>query len=327
MVNIFGDRGKAGSRGQRGPIGPVGKSGPLGPRGDVGKDGARGPSGSVGPPGPKGDIGRPGPKGSIKDLCTWMSNTTLKIFQQNDEVGCFFIENLSKDIKREGADIKSWVSRSNKNFNLTADHPATSVVNLPNERYAIVFKNSRYVNEDMSLISNHRGCYGFICITFRTSSDTPQTLLSNYERPGQGFREISISDGGIDITGAVHGGKTETVRIKHGCRDWTTLFIEYVGFKHQPSQLTYTVNGNQSGDFAFDYVDAWQTGFSLGSRYDDSRYFQGQVSSLEIYHMEDMHGQKLPQCLKDLVMNQQNLEDECEPTPAKKKKVGNQSYN
>ena len=141
MVNIFGDRGggeeEKGSIGERGSIGPAGRRGPPGVKGDVGKEGVRGSKGSKGDQGVaglKGDRGPPGPKGSpggtITDLCIWMPHTVLKNLQENEEAGCFFIEDLKKDIKRVGSDITQWISRSQKHLNLTADQPSKSLTNL-----------------------------------------------------------------------------------------------------------------------------------------------------------------------------------------------------
>ena len=198
MVNIFGDRG-GGFRDERGPIGPAGRIGPPGSKGDAGKEGARGSQGARGDRGPrgskgdqgvagsKGDRGSPGPKGSpgtITDLCTWMPHTVLKNLQENEEDGCFFSVVLSKDIKREGSDIKQWISQSQKELNLEAERASKSLTDLANGHHALVFHNSRYINEDILLLANHPGTHGFIFITFYTSGDHGQTILSNFQTSG-----------------------------------------------------------------------------------------------------------------------------------------------
>ena len=202
MVNIFGDRGGGGSRGERGPIGPVGRIGPPGLKSDAGKEGVRGPKGSKGDQGvagSKGDRGSPGPKGSpgtITDLCTWMPHTVLKNLQENEEDGCFFIVDLSKDIKREeSGDITQWISRSEKHFNLEAERASKSLTDLANGRHALVFKKSRYINEDIFLFANHPGSHGFICVTFCASADhEEQTLLSNFQTSSDNWHEISTTN-------------------------------------------------------------------------------------------------------------------------------------
>ena len=176
MVNILGDCGgeEGGSRGERGSIGPAGRLGPSGSKGDAGKGGIRGSQGERGDrgakeskgdqgvAGSKGDRGSPGPKGSpgtITDLCTSMPHTVLKNLQENEEAGCFFIADLSKDIKREreGSDIKQWISRIQKHLNLEAEWPSKSLTDLANGHHALVFKNSRYNNEDILLLANQSG--------------------------------------------------------------------------------------------------------------------------------------------------------------------------
>ena len=75
-----------------------------------GDRGAKGSKRDQGVAGSKGDRGSPGPKGSpgtITDLCTWMPHAVLKNLQENEEDGCFFIADLSKDIKRELKEVTS----------------------------------------------------------------------------------------------------------------------------------------------------------------------------------------------------------------------------
>ena len=140
----------------------------MGVRGDRGTQGSKGDQGVAGS---KDDRGSPGPKGSpgtITDLCTGMPHTVVKNLQENEEDGCFFIADPKKDIKREGSgDIKQWISRSQKHFNLEAERASKSLTDLANGRYALVFKNSCYINEDIFLFANQSGSHGFICVPFR----------------------------------------------------------------------------------------------------------------------------------------------------------------
>ena len=258
MVNIFGDRGKDGSRGERGPIGPAGRIGPPGSKGDAGKKGARGSQGERGDRGPKGyrgdqgvagskgDRGSPGPKGSsgtITDLCTWMSHTVLKNLQENEE-SCFFIVDLSKDIKREGSGNKQWISRSQKHLNLEAEQASKSLADLANGRHALVFKNSRYINEDILLLANQPGSHGFICVTFYTSGghEGEQAILSNFQTSSGNWHEISATNTEINIWGK-ENGKIKRVTIHHAVHSWTTLFIEYLG-PYPQTHGTYIINND-----------------------------------------------------------------------------------
>ena len=59
--------------------------------------------------GPRGPMGPQGLPGSIEDLCTWMPKSVIKNLQMNDELGSFFIEDPTKDLKKSGDDrCKYW---------------------------------------------------------------------------------------------------------------------------------------------------------------------------------------------------------------------------
>ena len=67
------------------------------------------------------------------------------------------------------------------------------------------------------------------------------------------------------------------------------------------------------------------TGFSVGSRYDNTRFLQGGIASIEMYHGK---GEKqIPQAVKDLIIKNQLIEskdigdEEPPPPPVKKKKI------
>ena len=223
MVNIFGDRdGEAGgSGGERGPIGPAGRIGPSGPNGDAGKEDVRSSHGVRGDQvvaGSKGDRGSPGPKGSpgtLTDLCTWMPHTVLKNLQENEEDGCFFIADLSKGIKREreGSDIKQWKSRSQKHLNLEAERASKSLTDLAIGHRALVFKNSRHINEDILLLTNQSGSHGFICVTFYISGGhEEQIILSNFQKSSGNWHEISATNTEINVW-VKENGKTKRVTI------------------------------------------------------------------------------------------------------------------
>ena len=115
----------------------------MGPKGADGPQGKRGADGAVGPPGKKGSQGPAGLPGSIIDLSQWLPKTLLYNFQQNDEIGCFFIENPTKDIKRKGSDIQQWINRSHNNPNLTAERASKDIVQISSNRYALTFKKKQ----------------------------------------------------------------------------------------------------------------------------------------------------------------------------------------
>ena len=237
MVNVFGDRGdgsRMGSRrppGRTGPPGPVGERGPSGVKGDRGSKGYKGDQGVAGSEGDRGSPGLKGPPGSITDLCTRMPNTVLKNLQENEEAGCFFVAEPSKDFKRGGGgDIKQWISQSQKHLNLEAERASKCLTELPNCRHALVFHNSRCINEDILLLANHPGSYGFICITFRASGDYEQIILSNFEKGKDNLREITATNTEIKIY-VNENGKRKSVNIHHAVHNWTTLFVQHATTK------------------------------------------------------------------------------------------------
>ena len=280
MANVFGDRGgvvnRMGSRGppgRSGPPGPVGERGPSeakgdrgakGYRGEPGRTGESGAKGCQGVAGSKGDRGSPGlkgPPGSITDLCTWMPNTILKNLQENKEASCFFVAEPSKDIKRGGGggggggDIKQWISRSQNHLNLEAERASKSLTELPNDRHALVFHNSRYINEDILLLVNYTGSHGFICVTFRASGDHDQTILSNFEKGTFNWHEIAATNTEINIYGK-ENGNPKRVNIHHGVHNWTTLFVQHATAKGQ-THRRYIINNDPklTGSFTLDCSD------------------------------------------------------------------------
>ena len=237
MVNIFGDRG-SGSRGVRGEAGPPGPPGmrgaegsvgPIGPKGDRGVQGPSGPVGLQGIVGPRGKRGEQGISG-VADLCRLMPYTVLKNLRKNDEVACFIITDLSKDILREGDKIKTLISRNVKCYNITAVKPSKSLKKL-DDRYALAFDHSRYISTDIVLDVHQPGYFSCICITFRVSAGAAaageQTLISNFETPGSDvFDEISVTDKEIHICIGKKNSKENRVTVKNDTHKWTTLYVE-----------------------------------------------------------------------------------------------------
>ena len=149
-----------------------------------------GSGGFQAPRGPRGPRGIPG---TIEDLCEWLPQTTLKNLQENEEVCCLFIEDPTKDIKRKGSGIQQWINRSHSNPNLTAERASKDIIQVSEHRYALAFKKNRYISDDLLFIPNHSGTYGFICVTFQTSENHEQVILSNVEKENKYFHEIYVT--------------------------------------------------------------------------------------------------------------------------------------
>ena len=68
------------------------------------------------------------------------------------------------------------------------------------------------------------------------------------------------------------------------------------------TKFNYSINNDpqSEGSFTFDTYFEMYSGVAVGSRYDDTRFLQGNIASIEMYHVR---GQKsMPQCLKNLVI-------------------------
>ena len=326
MVNIFGKDAIRGKEGPRGPSGIEGPAGPIGPSGPKGDRGVEGPPGSVGLRGIAGPRGKRGDQGisGVVDLCRLMPYTVLKNLRENDEVACFFITDLSKDILRDGDKIKTVISRNVKRYNLTAVKPSKSLKKL-DDQYALVFDHSRYIGADITLDIHQPGYFSCICITFRVSAAAAageQTLISNFEtHSSDRFNEISVTDKEIHIR---MGKKTKEhpITIKTDTRKWTTLYVELRASddKVRGSYTVWSDDKTLTGTFEASIQYSQSLGISVGARRNDTQFLNGEISSIEIYNGIGKEG--VPEVLKKLIIENQFIEvyDE-DAHPVKKKKL------
>ena len=86
------------------------------------------------------------------------------------------------------------------------------------------------------------------------------------------WHEISATNTEINIWGK-ENGKTKRVAIHHAVHSWTTLFIEYLGAMKDQTHGSYIINNDPklTGTFTFDSSHENSSGFSVGSRYDNTR--------------------------------------------------------
>ena len=298
MVNIFGNEAVRGKKGDRGPSGPMGLPGKQGEKGD---------------------------SGSIEDSCTWMGNTVLKNLELYDDKGCFFIDDPSTDLQqnKEKAFI-TWISKTMHRKNLIADIPAKQFSKkLINDRYALMFDGTvRYYNEELGLFQIDSGnCSGFLCITFRTNSDDKdQVLLSSFQMEENPYTEISISGAEKKIVIKSKKEKTKIISIENDVKQWSTLYVEYKGYESKPTEYNYIVKCGDSkiasGSFLLDFDDMAMFGFAMGSRFNNTGFLRGEISSLEIYHVSET-SKPFPECLKNLVINNHVMKDDDPPSPKK----------
>ena len=249
--------------------------------------------------GPRGPRGFRGKDSSIIDFCTWLPKTLLRNLQMHDERCCFIVQNLEKDVVRKGKQIMTWVSRSLSGLNLIAQKPSEEIEELE-DRFAINFEKTRYISDYLELLPNGPHTYAFLCITFRIATDEEQVLISNYQKRTEklGFFEVRVSSN--DIILSTHSVE-ET--IQHSSKIWTTLFIE-VNTDDAIAHYRYNVNGIV-GSFVGQENDMAMTGFSLGSRFDDTYFLNGQIASLETYDVES--STSLPDKVKEVIINNQTI--------------------
>ena len=248
----------------------------------------------IGPPGPIGPRGEPG---SIRDSCQWMAKSVLTNLQKYDEDGSFHIDDPSKDLEVSGKEVKKWLSKSVQGWHLVAEKPSSDLVKL-GDHYVLGFRKNRYVCDDLSIISTFDGTSSFFCVTFRMSGEGEQVLLSNYQGGTIGdYCEIRVS--ATEIILHLH---SDDEIIQHSCKDWTTLFVEH-NSDGTTKYFKYDVNG-MTGSFTRDrkkYLEV--SSVSLGSRYDDTYFLNGEVSALEFYMANQPS--EFPEELKNIVINNQ----------------------
>lgn len=226
--------------------------------------------------GPRGPMGPQGLKGSIADMCEWMPNSVVKDIQKYDELGCYFITDADKDLKKKTSKVSEWVTRCEDGANLLVVKDIKNVEKCLN-RFALNLANSRLGAEDIDFLANTPGTSGFMCITFNTSDDDDRVLISNYGKDhSKDYHEVCVSSSNIIITINQH-----VEIIQHKCHTWTTLFIGYASDAHT-THYHYNVGG-VTGSFTGSVNKDPISGLSVGARSDDSKPMTGQISCLEIY--------------------------------------------
>ena len=311
-----GPRGEQGSKGDSGPKGERGEAGSTGDRGEEGKEGPRGERGPQGERGPRGERGRSGKSDALVEMCKWMPHLILENLQMHEEQCCLFIEDLRRDIERDNDDyIRKWFSRTGKGNALSPGMRASvDLVAVPKAgRKALSFhrKETEYIIYDLPLLYHDKTSYGYICVTFRTSSAEDQALLTNYRDSSSHFVEIYATDQVIGIK-LRKQGSSEIFHypIQHHNEDWTTFYLEYSrGGDTGKTAFKYYINNSEEsdGEFSAEY-DADTNDFLLGGRFDETHWFKGEIASLETYHKWDSKDDKphfIPACLRQLIRENQ----------------------
>ena len=82
--------------------------------------------------------------------------------------------------------------------------------------------------------------------------------------------------------------------------------MEYRGYEYRPTEYKYIVKCGDSktisGSFLLDFAGFSQFGFAMGSRVNNIGFLKGEISSLEIYNVDDS-SKPFPECLRKLIID------------------------
>ena len=257
--------------------------------------------------GPRGPRGFPGKEGSINDFCAWLPNTIIKQLREQEEY-CYLLDpdDPEKDLVRRGHEIVQWKCRNGNKPNLTAQLASSTLIETGDGGYAIDFHKNRYHIADGDLIRCDPG-YGYVCVTFRVEAESESALITNHTTrdPLKQFHEISVTANEINIWG-YRDGQPARETIQHNCRNWTTLFLDYVVSAN--IELTYILDNDpkMQGSFAFQHPQACLSHVYVGGRRDGTRFLTGAIHAIELYHTQAR--EPIPQSLKQMVIKGQQVQ-------------------
>ena len=107
-------------------------------------------------------------------------------------------------------------------------------------------------------------------------------------------------------------------------KQWTTLYVEYRGYESKPTEYEYIVKCSDLKtiyeSFSLDFDNFGQFGFAMGSRFNNTWFLKGEISSLEIYHAADPT-KPFPECLKNLVIDNHERKDNIPPSSKKSRVI------
>ena len=107
-------------------------------------------------------------------------------------------------------------------------------------------------------------------------------------------------------------------------KQWTTLYVEYKRYESKPTEYNYIVKYGDSKiaskSFSLDFNNLAKFGFAMGSRFNNTGFLKREISSLEIYHVDDP-SKPFPECFKNLVINNHVMKEVDNPPTSKKSRV------
>ena len=254
----------------------------------------------------RGKRGPPGRPGGIRDLCKWLPRSTLSIMQKHEMAACYLLQDPT-DITKEGKSVKIWNSRSETKHNLIAVKPTSTIVDLPKGKKALSFTKNQYQSH-VELIQPITGA-GFLCLTFKTDKDELQTIVGKFQTRDLVHQNFEIQCSGTEIFVCGYSdGKYVEMPIMNDCRKWCTLYLGYTISTSSELTIQYMMNGDidTKGQILLNAAKMSQPMFTLGCRKNETQYFSGQISALEIYFVENQR-EFIPDEIAMLVSTSQKI--------------------
>ena len=276
--------------------------------------------------GDRGEKGIPG-KDGIDSICLWFPNSLLKTYRECEENLCLLLRNLEKDVSRnQDGVVLSWNSQAcihndddndniddnnnngingYGNMKLTSHCPSRTInrISMEKQRYSLDFHKNVYFTKSKNVNIFRKGTtnsYVNICITFKTSGEGEQVLISNRNSNDSRFYREILTDGfgGVFIIDVCNEKRT-FVPIHHNTRFWTTIFVErfHDETNHTKSVGRYVIfspHNEMKSEERFSCIampsKESACGIALGGRlYDNNKQcFVGSMSALEVYTSIDV---------------------------------------
>ena len=154
-----------------------------------------------------------------------------------------------------------------------------------------------------------------MCITFHVQADTEQAIISNFDpdNPDEPFQEISASSTEIRIWGGNSDSMPIYVLVQHDTRDWTTLFVDWTFHTDYRLHCNYIINNDPATIASYEFSDSGvhNTGFSIGGRYNDTKFMTGAISAIDVY-CNWQCTKPIPSSLRHLIISNQMVSSSME---------------
>ena len=263
--------------------------------------------GRIGARGRPGVPGAPGESG-IAAACKWLPKTLLQHFRENEEMFCFMLTDLSRDVKMaagSGLTVDSWRSRdSDKHVFTTKRGKGKLIKSVSSDEKAsgIHFQDCVYQLAGANLIQprieSQTEYIDILFMTFRASANTntkhEHVLLSSHSEGAEIFREISTDSMGNLFVTDVRFSERRFAPVQYRIGVWNTLIAEwYYSVKSRTRCLgRVKIVNTEVPDTAFEIFENIQSPLkdgegkssriiTLGGRADGSKTFEGDIHCVE----------------------------------------------